>query len=165
MPSDRGRRSAGDKVAAEPANPLSEFLNPNSMITPGAAGAITMMITNTLCLQFADLPPSVTGLALSFLFGAIVFGYGASIGARLAYYVINSLIIFTVAMGSNFISKRTQDRLNGEVATEASATVGSRTVTDFSLAESTKPPATDANKPAQPPPKPPAKPRFFRDWL
>ena len=71
-------------AAAEdkPASPFSEFLNPNSMITPGAAGAFAMVITNTLCQQFAQLPLNYTGLAVSFAFGSVVFRYGASIPSR-----------------------------------------------------------------------------------
>ena len=46
------------------------------MITPGAAGAFTMVITNTMCSQFEQLPANYTALAVSFLFGAMVFKYG-----------------------------------------------------------------------------------------
>ena len=41
------------------------------MLTPGVAGAMTMMITNALWQNFA-LPPAYTGLALSFIFGLLV---------------------------------------------------------------------------------------------
>ena len=92
--------------AASKQNPFAEFLNPNSMITPGAAGAFTMVITNTLCQQFGQLPLNYTGLAVSFMFGAVVFGYGASLLTRAVYFLINSLIIFVVANGSNAIGVR-----------------------------------------------------------
>ncbi len=46
------------------------------MITPRAAGVFTMAITNTLCSQFEQLPANYTVLAVSFLFGAMVFKYG-----------------------------------------------------------------------------------------
>jgi len=52
------RRQTSGKA---PTDAFAEFLNPNSMITPGAAGAITMVITNTLCQQFAQLPLNYTG--------------------------------------------------------------------------------------------------------
>jgi hypothetical protein len=135
---------------------FAEFLNPNSMITPGAAGAFTMVITNTLCQQFALLPPNWTGLLVSFMFGAVVFGYAAGLLTRLMYFVINSLIIFVVAHGSNAIGVRIQ---------------GADAMKTASL-ESTSQPAgagsyglASADKPANPPPPPPAgKPKFFRQW-
>ena len=78
-----------------------DFLNPKSMITPGVAGAITMLITNTLHAQF-QLPANWTGLAISFLFGLIVFSAtDVAILERAAFWIINSLIIFSVALGSN----------------------------------------------------------------
>jgi hypothetical protein len=79
-----------------------EFLNPRSMITPGVAGSITMLITNTLGKQF-DLPPNYTGLVLSCLIGLIVFRAVKipHLGERVLYYIINSLIIFSVAVGTN----------------------------------------------------------------
>ena len=80
---------------------LDDFLNPKSMITPGAAGGITMMITNTLASQFAGLPGNWTALALSFMFGALTFMYAAHILNRVIFFVINSLIIFVMAQGSN----------------------------------------------------------------
>jgi len=167
MPSDRGRHSAGEKNAPDSASPLSEFLNPNSMITPGAAGAITMMITNTLCGQFDDLHPGMTGLAVSFLFGAMVFGYGASLAARMIYYVINSLIVFTVAMGSNVIGQHASDRLTQQpAASKVSEVVVPRTRTDFSLTEANRPPASSDNKGSgQQTPPPRDKSKFFRNWF
>jgi hypothetical protein len=79
----------------------NEFLNPKSMITPGIAGGLTMLITNALGSQF-DLPGSWTSLTLSFLFGLLVFGATAiPLIQRLVFYVINSLIIFSVAVGAN----------------------------------------------------------------
>jgi hypothetical protein len=84
-------------------NPIpKEFLSAESMLTPGIAGSLTMLITNTLAAQFA-LPPNWTGLGLSFLFGLIVF-WSTSTPRKLqkfVLYVLNSLIIFSVALGSN----------------------------------------------------------------
>lgn len=50
---------------------MTDFLNPNSMLTPGFAGAVTMMITNVLCALFT-IPVAPTGLAISALFGTLV---------------------------------------------------------------------------------------------
>ena len=80
---------------------LSEFLNPKSMITPGAAGGISMAIANTMWLQFG-LEPKWIALLLSFSFGAmILMSPTISILQRAFFYVVNSLIIFTVAVGMN----------------------------------------------------------------
>lgn len=84
-----------------------EFLNPKSMVTPGVAGGLTMLITNALAKQF-DLPGNWTGLSVSFLFGLLVFGAALSLAQRLMFYVINSLIIFSVAVGANSAGQQIQ---------------------------------------------------------
>lgn len=86
---------------------MDKFLTPESMLTPGLAGGITMGITNALAFQFAlDAPtPAAIALVLSFVFGTCVF-LSAKAGRRafkLLFWVINSLVIFTVAAGSNAI--------------------------------------------------------------
>lgn len=81
---------------------VNDFLNPESMITPGVAGGITMTITNTLTSQF-PLPGRWTALAISFLCGLLVFVTKKfSFWKKLIFYFINSLIIFTVATGTNY---------------------------------------------------------------
>jgi hypothetical protein len=82
---------------------FDDFINPKSMITPGAAGAITMAITNVLTSEFAPMPANWTALIVSFLFGALTFLYAAQLFARLIYFIINSLIIFVMAHGANAI--------------------------------------------------------------
>ena len=80
---------------------IKEFLNPKSMLTPGLAGGITMMITNSLWVQFA-LPQKWTALLVSFLFGAIVFSVkSVPIWQRPIFYLLNSLIIFSMGVGVN----------------------------------------------------------------
>ena len=166
MRNDRGHPPASAKLANEPASPLAEFLNPNSMITPGAAGAFTMTITNTLCQQFGALHLGVTGLVVSFLFGAVVFGYGASIAARLVYYLINSLVIFTVAMGSNAIGQQASE-LSRQAAGQAVTVSANEKARDFNLAGNERPESAGAKKdqPSRPPSEPPPKPKFFRNWF
>jgi hypothetical protein len=83
-----------------------DFLNPKSMSTPGFAGAITMLITNTISFQFglSDRWPAFIGLIISFLFGTLVMAKGSLSGwERAVYYVLNSVIIFAVAVGTNTI--------------------------------------------------------------
>jgi hypothetical protein len=86
--------------AQDSAIQFSDFLNPASMLTPGLAGALTMMISNALFHAFG-LNAAYTALALSFLLGLIVWAAAAALLARCIYYVFNSLIIFSVAFGTN----------------------------------------------------------------
>lgn len=99
-------------------NPVDEFLNPKSMLTPGMAGSLTTLITNSLVTQF-DLVPSFTGLFISFLFGLLVFaGTRTVLWLKFVLYVLNSLLIFSVALGANQIgvgaAKRTKKPLTNE---------------------------------------------------
>jgi hypothetical protein len=87
---------------------IDKFLSPESMLTPGLAGGMTMGITNALAFQFGlDAPqPALIALVLSFLFGLCVFVSAKSNirrGVKALFWVINSLVIFTVAAGSNSI--------------------------------------------------------------
>ena len=82
---------------------MNEFLNPKSMVTPGAAGAMTMMIANTISLHFGS-QPAYYGLPLSFVFGLLVFiTKEIQVWQRLIYYFINSLIIFSIGFGGGNI--------------------------------------------------------------
>ncbi|UWF48919.1 hypothetical protein NYP20_27130 [Pseudomonas sp. N3-W] len=88
-----------------------EFLNPKSMLTPGIAGSLTMFITNTLVNQFG-VPPNYTGLLISILFGLVVFAATSTVlWQRFVLFVLNSLFIFSFALGANQVgvtaSKRT----------------------------------------------------------
>jgi hypothetical protein len=83
---------------------MEKFLTPESMLTPGLAGGMTMGITNALAMQFALVAPgpALIALALSFVFGLCVFSSkSAKRAAKLLFWVVNSLVIFTVASGSN----------------------------------------------------------------
>jgi hypothetical protein len=79
-----------------------DFFNPKSMLTPGIAGAATMLITNALASQFG-LPANYTALTISLVIGVIVLRSttGSSIVERLILYILNSLVIFSVAIGTN----------------------------------------------------------------
>ena len=83
---------------------VDEFLQPKAMLTPGIAGGVTMLIANALWVSFA-LPPRWTSLALSFLVGLLVFVAkgGVPVWQRAVYYVLNSLIIFSVSIGTNYV--------------------------------------------------------------
>jgi hypothetical protein len=101
---------------------LQDFANPRSMITPGIAGAITMFITNALAAQF-DLPHQWVGLGISFLMGLIVFASQVGSGVeRGSLYVVNSLIIFSTAFGTNGVAVHATQTSATPVAIETSAT-------------------------------------------
>ena len=85
----------------------NEFINPKSMMTPGGAGALLMFIVNGLCFSFPTLDPKVVALVLSFIIGTIVFkAVALRIFERCAYWVVNSLIIFVMGMGSANIASQ-----------------------------------------------------------
>ena len=61
-----------------------------------------MMITNALAVNFGS-PRAWTGLLLSFVFGLLVLVSAKFIITKMVFYVLNSLVIFCVALGSNGI--------------------------------------------------------------
>ena len=83
---------------------VEEFLQPKAMLTPGIAGGVTMLIANALWVAFS-LPPRWTSLVLSFLLGLLVFVAkgGVPVWQRALYYLLNSLIIFSVSIGTNYV--------------------------------------------------------------
>jgi hypothetical protein len=99
--------------------PLDEFLNPKSMLTPGVAGALTMLITNALSSQFG-LWPNYTGLVVSFTFGLIIFRAASRVRffERFVYYSLNSLVIFSVALGANQGGVTAANAIDRRVAAE-----------------------------------------------
>ncbi len=86
-----------------PNGQFQDFLNPRSMLTPGFAGGLTVLINNALAGAFG-LPGNYLGysaLAVSALFATLVLASGVPLVQRIVFYVLNTLIIFCVAMGSN----------------------------------------------------------------
>lgn len=80
---------------------MNEFLNGKSMITPGVAGALVIVISNTAFVQFG-IPSKWSSLILSFLLGTLVFmGTVAPLWQKGLFYLLNSAIIFSVAVGTN----------------------------------------------------------------
>jgi hypothetical protein len=82
---------------------FQDFLNPKSMLTPGFAGGLTVLINNALAGALG-VPGSYLGytaLVISALFAMLVLVAGVPLLQRLVFYVLNTLIIFCVAMGSN----------------------------------------------------------------
>lgn len=81
---------------------LGDFLHPKSMLTPGATGGATLMITNTLGSVF-QLELGYVALVVSALFGVLLWALteSAAFWQRIVFFLLNTLIIFCVAMGSN----------------------------------------------------------------
>ncbi len=80
---------------------MDDFVNSKAMIAPGVAGSATTMITGTLVTTFG-FPGAVTALAVSFVFGLMVLADKTlTMSYKLLFYVINSMIIFSVAVGLN----------------------------------------------------------------
>jgi hypothetical protein len=86
----------------DPRDRFQDFLTPEAMLTPGVAGSMTMMITNALALNFA-MSTAWTALVLSFVFGLLVLAAAKEWLVKAVLYVLNSLVIFCVAMGANGI--------------------------------------------------------------
>ncbi len=163
---------------------FEDFLRPESMVTPGVAGGMVMAITNTLWLHFG-LEPRWTGLGLSFLLGTVVFVAGSlPVWKRGVLYVLNSLIIFSVAAGANYAGvmasgatgqpagkppARISQRL--EIAPADGTTSGKLLLKSRSAApvapetgsKRTVRTQDEAGKKA-PAPAPPTTERFFRPW-
>ena len=79
-----------------------DFLNPNSMLTPGIAGGLTVTITLPLVTQFY-LSFKWVALAVSFLIAlSVIFSFKEKIKVpqKVAYCLLNTLIIFSVSVGA-----------------------------------------------------------------
>ena len=89
---------------------MNEFLNPKSMTTPGVAGAMVMFVANSICFQFPEIEFRWAVIALSFLAGAIVFSAkDLRFSHRVVFLVLNSLIIFSVGVGTSNIAAKVQN--------------------------------------------------------
>jgi hypothetical protein len=142
---------------------MDNFLDAKSMITPGVAGTLVMLVTNALSNNFS-LPGKWVALVLSFVCGLLVFGdKKLRVGPRVAFYVVNSLIIFATSVGANGI---------GAAAAElpaAPAAVAAEPLTPTAVAAApTAAPAATPGIPARTP-RPierlKAQPTFFKPWL
>lgn len=80
---------------------MDNFFNARSMLTPGIAGATAMMITSSLVAAFR-LPGSYVALGISLLLGLVAMSDDSiRVPQRIIFYVLNSLVIFSMAFGLN----------------------------------------------------------------
>jgi hypothetical protein len=82
---------------------VNDFFNAKAALTPGAAGATTMVLTSTLAGAFG-LPPSATALVISLLIGlcwVVMTDTPVPWAQKIVLYLVNSLTIFSVAYGLN----------------------------------------------------------------
>lgn len=115
-------------TSREPENApgLDAFLNPHSMVTPGLLGSAVTLGANSLGqLQLAPL--LWIYLALSFAFGVTAIINSGSLIQKGLFYFLNSIIIFSVALGANKIGMETakQAQLNVVSTAYASTETGS----------------------------------------
>lgn len=84
---------------------MHEFLNSKSNLTPGILGGLCMLLGNTLINAFGmDTYTPYVFLSLSFILGMTVFADKKSkLYQKIIFYLINSLVIFSIAIGSNSV--------------------------------------------------------------
>ena len=88
---------------------MNEFLNPKSMVTPGVAGALVMFIANAIISQFPEAAFRWVVISLSFVVGAVVFyAIEMPLFQRVGFWGINSLIIFSVGIGTSNVASFAQ---------------------------------------------------------
>lgn len=102
----------------DPPNALSDFLQPHSMMTPGLLGALAMLGTNSFCTKFPRLDGAIVCLFLSCLFGLAAVIKDGPVFQRIVFYLLNSVIIFSVAAGANTVGQSTQTPANVSSGTE-----------------------------------------------
>jgi len=133
---------------------MDQFLNPKSMMTPGFAGGLTMLVANSLCFVFPEMAFRYVALALSFLIGfAAVAAVEGQLGMRVVYWVVNSLIIFSMGVGSSNIGANLTEPVQ---ATHAAATT-EQSAWAFFIEEASAQDRGSATNDAQ-------RQRFFRRW-
>lgn len=79
---------------------MQDFLNPRSMVTPGAAGGIVMLVANTFWVTFG-IAQEWTAFAISAVISVLIVAkYAAPLWERGCYFLLNALIIFCMATGA-----------------------------------------------------------------
>ncbi len=100
---DRKTRAAPAPAAARApalgAGSVQDFLSPQSMLTPGLAGALVATIGSTVgsALHFNVI---YCIIGLSFVVGLVVFVAANTLLVKGVFYILNSLIICSVGLGT-----------------------------------------------------------------
>jgi hypothetical protein len=87
---------------------VDEFVNPKSMLTPGAAAAVVATISGAL-FSMTGLTIAGTLILLSFFVGAVVFHSkefsdpSMKLWVKWFFYILNSFIIFAMATGTHAV--------------------------------------------------------------
>lgn len=96
---------------------IQEFVNPKSMMTPGAAAAV-VATTSGACFATLGINIAFSLVILSFFVGSVVF-HSAEFkdgkmgwGAKLFFYVLNSIIIFAMATGTHAVLDKRSPTIN-----------------------------------------------------
>jgi hypothetical protein len=99
-PRSSGNGSSGggeDPPGAKPPGGVPDFLSQQSTLTPGILGALVATIVLTVG-EALQLNPIWSVIVLSFVTGLLLLGAAHTLLAKAVYYVLNSLIISSVAM-------------------------------------------------------------------
>lgn len=97
---------------AQPKKGGGEWVNPRSMLTPGGAGAMVLMIAGALTTVFPGYNVNRIALILSFVLGFLVFQgphfkrWKSGLVEKGLLYVFNSLLIFAAAVGGFEVADR-----------------------------------------------------------
>ncbi len=124
----------------------SRFLVPESMLTPGFCGAMTMLMTNTICSRIPMLGnhDAYIGLTLSALFALIVTVGAIRLWRRAVFFFLNTLIIFCTAFGASGASSVIVSDANGNI--EGMLGVSVSYAQSMTLAQVTPERAAEINK-------------------
>jgi len=112
----------------------SDFLTPQSMLTPGAAGAMVLLCTNTMYQQFG-WEPKYCAFFLSALLGLLILKeLKTQLIYKPIYYVFNTILIFTISLGGNSVGQN----VTASTMTSETVVASSEVVTTAQPVKSTK---------------------------
>jgi len=115
---------------------MDEFFNPKATVTPGALGAFMMLIANTICHVFPEIPFRFAAIILSLMIAATSFTFytnNITIPKKIVLWILNSLVIFTIGIGSTNIAANVEESsyaslFNNAYAAGNNATRGNETL-------------------------------------
>ncbi|NVK31346.1 MAG: hypothetical protein HWE20_10095 [Gammaproteobacteria bacterium] len=96
---------------------IQEFVNPKSIMTPGAAAAV-VATTSGACFATLGINIAFSLVILRFFVGSVVFHSAEfkdgklSWSAKIFFYVLNSIIIFAMATGTHAVLDKRSPSIN-----------------------------------------------------